>query len=239
MRQKIALMFFLVLLLGFSGCGDDESGPSFATEPEARAENDTSGKGVYKGVFIGSSGYVKVNLDNLGDSVITLTLNLDGTSYELGTDSIFNEAGFQGYFTDTIPAGPVRIGFYTNTDGSSFGFFDVTIPGHPDVSFLLFKEKSNVLVRCFEGTFSGSDAGTINFLFVGDEWKAITRSNAGTSGEDGELEGTLNGNTLVCDCDMDGDGTADLEFTGTLSGNSASGTWSGDGSGTWKAKRTL
>lgn len=240
MRTKISSLFLLLSLLVYTGCGDDESGPSFVTTPEANPDNDTSGKGVYKGVLIGSSGFIKVNLDNLGDGVITLTLNLDGETYDLETEQTYNpDVGFQGYFTGAVTGGLATVGFYTNTTGTEFGFFGIEIPGHPDVSFILVKEKSSELVRCFEGTFSGSDSGIINFLVVGDEWKALARPNGGSADDEAELDGDLNGNTLVCDCDVDGDGTDDMEFTGTINGNSMSGTWAdGEGSGTWSAKRT-
>lgn len=238
MRKNSWLLLLVAATLIFSGCGDDENGPSFANSPEARPENDASGKGIYKGVLIGSSGYVKVNMDNAGNGSISLTLNIDGTNYNLITLQTYSpEYGFEGNFIGLVGGDSATIGFYTNANGTSYGFFNINIPGHPNACLQLAKERSNALVRCFGGTFSGSDSGTINFLLYDDEWNALARGSGDS--DCAELDGILNGNTLVCDCDFDGDGDDDLDFTGTLSGNSMSGTWSSPdgGSGNWSASR--
>lgn len=236
-------VFFSAAVL-VSGCGDDESAPAFPNAPEARPENDNSGKGVYKGVLIGSSGFVKLNLDNLGNGVISLTLNIDGQNYDLTTEQTYNpEVGFQGYFRGAVGSGEASIGFWTNATGSEYGFFGVEIPGHPGACLILHKEKSNQLVRGFAGTYSGTMSGTpyngiMNFVIAGNSWTALTRTDGET--ECSELEGTVDGSTLVCDCDFDGDGTNDINFTGTLSGNTLSGTFSAtDVSGTWSASRVF
>lgn len=238
MRKNSWSLLFVAAMFVFSGCGDDESGPTFASSPEARSENDASGKGVYKGVFIGSSGFVKVNVDNSGDGSISLTLNIDGESYNLTTDQTYNpEYGFEGMFSGLVDGSTATIGFYTNADGTSYGVFNINIPGHPNACIQVVKEKSNALVRCFEGSYSGSQSGILNFVLYGNSrWEAISRETGGTSCDD--IEGTINGNNLVCNCDFDGDGTPDVDFTGTISGNNLSGTWSSSaGSGTWSATR--
>lgn len=230
--------FIIFGLVVIAGCGDDETGPSFPNAPEARSENDNSSKGIYKGVLIGSSGYVKVNIDNNGDGEISMTLNIDNATYQLTTEQRYNSSigGFQGYFRGNVHGGQASIGFYVLNNGQEYGFFEVDIPGHPNVCFQVVKEKSNALVRCFAGTFSGSESGIINFVLIDDEWCAVARENdeSGCS----ELEGALNGSTLVCNCDFDGNGDNDVDFTGTINGNALSGTWSaGDSSGTWNATR--
>lgn len=237
MSTKNWLLILLSAVIVFA-CGDDDSSPAFPNAPEARSENDNSSKGVYKGVLIGSSGYVKVNIDNRGDGNISLTLNIDGNTYELTTEQEYNsELGvFQGYFRGTISGNIATIGFYAMDNGRNYGFFDVSIPGHPNVCLQLIKEKSNAVVKCYAGTYSGAQSGTINFVITGDEWSAIARETGGLDCSD--LSGSINGSTLVCDCDFDGDGSNDLDFTGTVSGNSLSGTYSaGDASGTWSANR--
>lgn len=233
MRKNSWLLLLLVAAtLIFSGCGDDENGPSFVNSPEARSANDASGKGIYKGVLIGSSGYVKVNMDNAGNGSISLTLNIDGTNYNLTTTQTYEpEYGFEGTFTGSVGGGTATIGFYTNSDGTSYGFFGINIPGHPNACIQAVKEKSNALVRCFSGTISGDYTGIINFVVTGNEWTALARGEG--EAECSDLEGTINGSTIVCTCD--------IEFTGTISGNNMSGTWSSPavGSGTWSATRIL
>jgi hypothetical protein len=231
LNRFLAVPFALAIAF-LAGCGDDEKAPSFLTQPEARAENDNSGKGIYKGVLIGSSGHLKVDIDNSGDGSISLTLTLDDVRYNLTTEQRYNpEVGFQGYFRGTVNGGEAQIGYFTNANGTSYGFFGVEIPGHPDVVFLIFKEKSTAVLRLYEGTFSGSTSGTVNLVLFGNEWHAVTRPQGGTSEDVDFLDGEIDGNTLVCACDF--------TFTGTINGNNLSGTWAdGEESGTWTASRS-
>ncbi len=241
MNLKHLLSFLPVAFLMLSGCNDDEAGPDFTNQPEARAENDDSGKGIYKGVIIGSSGYVKLNIDNEGDGNISMTLFIDGVSYELTTEQVYNpEFGFQGYFRGTVGGSMASIGFYTLADGNSYGFFEVNIPGHPNACLQLVKEYSASLVRVFNGTFAGDQTGLINLILTSEEWEAIARET--DAADCAELEGSISNNTLTCNCDVDGDGTGDVEFNGTINGNNLSGTYaSSDGgiSGTWSATRVF
>lgn len=240
MRKLSWLWLLTGVLFVFSGCGDDENPPAFPTAPEANAANDNSSKGIYKGVVIGSSGYVKVNIDNAGDGRISLTLSIDGTTTELATDAEYNsETGvFQGYFTGPFGSSTASVGFFVASNGNEYGFFDVEIPGHPNVCLQVIKEKSNALIRCFNGTYTGAQSGILNFVLYENEWQALARGEGET--DCSLLEGTINGNTLDCDCDFDGDGEDDIAFSGTVNGNNLSGTYSSSlGSGTWSATRVF
>ncbi len=232
MRKLSCLCLLTGLLFAFSGCGDDENAPAFPTAPEANAANDNSSKGIYKGIVIGSSGYVKVNIDNAGDGQISLTLSIDGTTVQLTTSQEYNsELGiFEGYFTGPFGGGTASIGFYVADNGNDTGFFGVDIPGHPNACLISVKEKSNAQVRCFAGTYSGAASGILNFVLYQNEWIAIARGDDSTDCD--LIEGTIDGNSLVCDCDFD--------FSGTLNGDNLSGTYNSPaGSGTWSASRIL
>lgn len=236
MKHKLSL-FALVATLLLAGCSDDE-GPYVCSncvdQPEALAVNDGSGKGIYKGLIIGSSGTIKINMDNAGTGVISMTLIIDNHEIELTTDGTYTENGFEGYFYGTLETeDDVVIGFYVNATGTEFEIFGVEIPGHDDVSIGIVKEYSDSLVMVFEGTFSGDSQGILNLVKSGDEWAALARPSGEGSDAESGFEGDVEGNQLLCDC-------GDVEITGSISGDNITGTWNTpEESGTWKAKRTL
>jgi hypothetical protein len=106
-----------------------------------------------------------------------------------------------------------------------------TINFSVDPNAELVKETSTTLVQAFEGTYSGAATGTWNFVVRGNAVRGIRKWSQDNVKV--PISGTLNGTTL------NGQG-----YTGTINGNSASGTWTEDtpqfkGSGTWTGKRTL
>jgi hypothetical protein len=242
--MKIRLALFAVLTaLVLSRCSDDESPyecTSCVDSPEALAANDASGKGIYKGLVIGSSGQIYLDIDNDGLGEIIMTLTIDGQTIELTTEATYNpDVGFQGVFYGTMnTANDVEISFWSSADGSEYGIVYAEIPGHDNVSIELVKELSTALVKVFEGTFSGNSEGTLNLILVDDEWYALARPTDGTSDGVTSCEGDIEGNTLVSDC-------TDIQISGTISGDNISGQWTSQGTtgtteaGTWKAKRTL
>jgi hypothetical protein len=227
----------LAAILFSTGCNDDD-GPyvcsSCVDSPEALAANDNSGKGIYKGLVVGSSGTVKINIDNDGDGVLSITLKIDNHTINLTTEASYTENGFEGYFYGTLnTTNDVVIGFYVNSTGTDMEVFGVEIPGHDDVTIEVEKEKSNKLIMVFEGTFSGDSEGTLNLVVSDDEWKAIARPTGSNSDDEAEFEGDISGSTLTCNC-------GDVEIEGSISGDNITGTWvTPEESGTWKAKRTL
>ncbi len=242
MKTKLALIAMLAMFV-FSGCGDDASPykcSSCVNEPEALLANDAIGKGIYKGVLIGSTGTIKFDIANDG-STITAILVIDGNEFALETDQTYN-GGFEGYFYNDMGTltedDDISIGFYVSSDGSGFGFFGITIPGHENVSIDIFKELSTSLVIAFEGTYSGDDTGTFNMVVKrstsgsgswivlsrnDDDIQAITSFEEGTVSEDGAISGG-----------------SDVVITGEIVGDIIKGDWETNlSSGTWKGKRTL
>ncbi|HEX9979776.1 MAG TPA: hypothetical protein VGB50_04335, partial [Flavobacterium sp.] len=73
--KKILLIAMTFLLI--TSCSEDSSsGGNLSDTPDANAEHDTSNFGIYKGVFVGSSGVVTVNINN--DNSITAKLRING-----------------------------------------------------------------------------------------------------------------------------------------------------------------
>jgi hypothetical protein len=232
MRLSLIAILFISLL---AACGDDTA-PYKCTEctdsPEANAAYDNTGQGIYKGVLIGSSGTIKFDIANNG-TTITAVIVIDGKSVTLTASGTYLPAsGFQGGFSGTLDGGTIVIPFnVSNTGTVTIG--TPTIPGHPDVIFGIYKEKSNQIVQAFEGTYTGGDGGTFNLVFRKNEdgsgvWYAISRP----------LEGLFQGE-LGLDSKMIGGG-GNVVINGTVSGDNVKGQWTnGVIVGTWKGKRTL
>jgi len=238
MTKKLSLIAFLFISL-LSACSDDSGTyqcKDCADAPEANAAYDLTGQGIYKGVLIGSSGTIKFDIAN-NSTAITAVLEIDGKTVTLTATGSYNvSTGYSGAFTGTMEGGAVSITF-TVTNAGVFTMGTVTIPGHPNVIFGIYKEKSNKLVQAFEGTYSGDDAGTFNMVFRRNEngsgaWYVISRRT-----EDG-LDSYFQGEVSV-DGAMVG-GAQNVVITGTLDGDNVKGTWTnGAVSGTWKGRRTL
>lgn len=228
--MKAKLILFFLAILAFS-CSDNESKykcKDCVSTPEAAAVNDASGKGIYKGLVVGSSGTIKFNIANSG-STLTATLVIDGDEYELTTQATYN-SGFEGYFYGTMnTTNDISIGFWVSSDGTDFGYFGVVIPGHPDVQIELYKELSDALVKVYEGTYSGDDSGTFNMVVQDNKWIVAT-------GDGDPFYGVLVNGAMSCVY------CGEVEITGKVGAEEISGNWNvpanGD-KGSWKGKRTL
>jgi hypothetical protein len=237
MTKRLSLISLLFISL-FSACGDDEPSAYKCSEcvdaPEANAAYDNTGRGIYKGVLIGSSGTIKFDIAN-NSTDITAVLEIDGESVTLTSTGTYDPAtGFTGAFTGTMDGGAVSIQF-TVTNGGTFQIFSVTIPGHSNVIFRIFKEKSTQLVEAFEGTYKGADSGTFNMVILrdgaGGDWGVITRS------EDADYVfiGQIDDDQLL-------GGGGDIIIVGEINGDNIKGVWENavnGATGTWTGKRTL
>jgi hypothetical protein len=238
MKIKFALIAMLALIV-FSGCSDDDEAPYTCSdcvdEPEALAANDGSGKGIYKGVIIGSTGTITINIDNAGNGHITALLVLDDDEIELTADVEYNEDGFNGCFVNANEG--VSICFTVSPTGS-VEVGDITIPGHPVIMIALFKEYSNQLVSGFEGTYTGGEGGgTFNMIMRQNTngngaWGVISRRT-----QSPHEEGLFTGE--ISDDELNGGG-GEVDITGEKDGDVVKGEWTnGVISGTWTGKRTL
>lgn len=227
--------FLLIALLGFfQACGNDDDTkdpgtkePELVTSPEATAENNASSAGVYKGVVIGSSGTVKVMLQG---GIKSAVVTLDNVTKTLGTNDLKNWAPGQAINNALFSADNWQLRFSVNANGANPQAV-VTIPGHAGATISMFKEVSTDLVKAYEGTFSGANSGTWNFMIKGRQVRGIRKGAMDTVAV--ALSGGMSGDTLM-------GYTGSASVTGTVTGNNASGTWTDSGtSGTWTGKRTL
>jgi hypothetical protein len=232
---KIIIPLF-ILIASFVSCKKDkESTPSYTcatckTTPDAKAANDASNKGVYKGVIIGSSGTIMFDLQNNG-TTITATMVLDGVTVNL-TASVSIVAGqsFVAPFTGTLNGQPVSITFSVGASGSTPTVTTSNIPGHPNSSFTIIKETSTSLVEAFEGTYSTSqpESGIFNMVlsrtlkvFGGTSRKTGTTTN-------NSFNGIINASNEL----IDGTGKKIAKLNGDVMTG-------GDATITINAKRTL
>lgn len=204
--------------------------PTCVTTPEAKAEHDASSGGVYKGVIVGSSGTIALYLYNTGTEVKAL-VSFDGQNTTMTTQSLSAWSPGQpitnALFTGTINGQTISAYFSVGANGQN-PQVQLTIPGHT-VKVAVYKETSTTLVKNYEGTYTGDDAGTFNMAFHGNDYSIVA-----DNGED-PIEGTLVNGAI--DFSQNG-----LEIKGTFNGDDVSGTWKdSDNSkhGTWSGKRTL
>lgn len=192
----------------FAACKKDDGPgdtPSYTcatckSTPDALAANNASNRGIYKGVFIGSTGTIMFNLANSG-TTITAVLVIDGVTVNLTSNvTIVNGQPYNAPFTGTFNGLPVTINFAVGLSGGTPTVTSANIPGHPSASFTVIKETSSTLVEAFEGTYSTTlpETGNFNILILRSQgvWGGIARKTGGTSADDDDVNGTFTDNKL-------------------------------------------
>lgn len=235
----VTLLFLTVFFLT-TGCKkDDKKTDSYkctscTTTPEAKAANDAGGKGIYKGIVIGSTGTIKFDVQNSG-STIKAFLTIDGTAVELTSNiTLEGSNSYVAPFTGTLNGQQITITFSVGMNGSDPSITSANIPGHPNAQFVLVKETSTALIECYEGTYHTTKPkdGTFNIILsrAVNKWGGIARENGKTEADD--VSGKIINNKLVED-----NGTT----MATLANDEINGSFN-DGNGqtvTIKGKRTL
>jgi hypothetical protein len=219
-----------------SNNGNNTNNGTSATEITKPQYNNTS-FGVYKGVVIGSSGTIFFRINN-GDNTAKGYLNIDNkwdtlsTTNTIVTGQPLINVVFTGRFSSmTLNA---------NADGSQANLTAINITGHINPTIFIMHENSTKQIYCYEGTFNGSNSGTLNCARVGqnngDTAYVLTRITGDTSLSNGF--GQVNNNSATINL------YRDLAITfvvqGNFSGNNFSGTWSwaAIGNGTFACTRT-
>lgn len=241
--KKIMLSLVTVSILFVTSCkkSDNNNNTTYVcatctTTPQGNPIYDNTASGLYKGILIGSTGTIKFDINNY-NSTITATLKIDGDSAVLISQVSAPPSGvYTSPFFGTLNGQAVSITFSVNFDGSAPTITSSNIPGHPGATFIIAKETSSSIVRCFEGTYTNTlnESGTFNIAvsttFKG--WKGITRKNGGSSTTN--VSGDYANNILFW-----GTGVTAPQVA-TINGDTFSGTFN-DGSSnvTVNGKRTL
>ncbi len=233
--MKKLILALILATLSFS-CSDDDnssSGGSLSNTPMAKEEYNNSNYGVYKGVFVGSTGNVLININN--DGTLSAKIVIDGKTYNFTTEETVElEETTSITFTNTRGD---SFDFYVNYDGAYPDISNISIEGHPDAYIYVIKEQSDQLVKCFQGTAKQGNqlVATFNLIISGDEVHGIAKSS--NSGSSDLLMGSIEGNQISGHVVDD-----EVTFIGTVNGNNANGTWIHHGDqeeGTWSGKRKL
>lgn len=167
--MKKLLLSGLLMAILFAGCKKENT-----TNNNPPVTNfDHSSGGVYKGVFIGSSGTILIYIHN-GDNLVTAYINVDGlidtltsTTPYVNGESITSMV-FYGSFSSMV--------FSVNADGSDPNIISIDIYGHNSVTGDVVKELSTQVVSCFEGTYNGTDSGTFNCIRFGNNVIGLGKS---------------------------------------------------------------
>lgn len=226
MKMRISILVAVAIIVG--ACGSDPAPTSaFKNSPDAKATEDTKSGGIYKGVIVGSSGFFAVVLQS---GLKEIVLTLDGEKRTLTTTAL-----------DSWTSGePIKNVVFTSGDWSatfSVGGAGIvpsvtlSLAGHTGAQAVIIKELSTAVVRAYEGTYSGSESGTWNFVLQGPVLSGVSRTTSGSGSS--TFYGLVNGNDLTLQTPITG--------SGTISGDSVNGTWQTDTStsGTWSGKRVL
>ncbi len=190
-----------------------------ADSPEALIENDNSNKGVYKGIFVGSTGTISINIQN-GSDLITATLVIDGVSINL-TSSVEVENGqpFVAPFEGIFNGEPVVLTFSVGLSGATPTVLSSDIPGHPNAVFEIYKETSTSLIEAFEGTLTrNGEPGTFNVVLSTalGMWSGVAQEV--NTGEISYGEGIINGSNQLLD---------EVRVIGTITGDEINGSFTG------------
>jgi hypothetical protein len=232
MKKLFTLLFATAFLFS---CSSDSSSDSntvgLSNTPLAKAEFDSSNFGIYKGVIIGSSGVITINIKNDGNINATLLIDGVSTTYSSVEEVTLNQPITNLTFTSNNNTFDVNV----SASGDDISVVSSNITGHLDATFNVVKEYATDLVKCYQGTYTGaSDNGVFNIIILDQDLYGLSQSNAFPETDtlflnggyiDNVISGTFSGGT----------------FVGTTSGNTISGSWQNTSqeSGTWTGQRTL
>ncbi|WP_113664310.1 hypothetical protein [Pedobacter nanyangensis] len=214
--------------------GNKDETNGLITKPEAKAAENNKSGGVYKGVLVGSTGYVKIILQG-GQKSVTVTMN--GATKTLAEVSFLPASWSSGQAITEAKFSKDNwtVVFAVDADGGN-PQITVDIPGHSNIVATIVKETSATQVMSFEGkiTYNGNSANSaFNFvvsgeLFVGngrmpDESTTYSMFGQLTDNKT-KITGYINNATV----------------SGTINGDTASGTIvTPNATATWTAKGTL
>ena len=164
MRNKFLLICVLALAIYSCGKNKTDKDNGLPSTAETKPKFDNTSFGVYKGVIVGSSGYIVFRINN-GDDVVKGTLKIDGREDVLTTKEklIAGQRISNVLFTGSFSSMKLS----ADADGRNANLTDIKIEGHTHVGAYISHENSTVPVMLYEGTFTGIASGMINYTKVG------------------------------------------------------------------------
>ena len=228
------LLVLLIAGIFFTACSSDSStptGPTLSDTPTAKIQFNDTNFGVYKGILVGPTGLITLNIKN--DGFLNATVVLDGITYLFTSEGSVTEG--QAINDLVFNNGDMSFAVSISADGTEVNETAISLPGYPSADMLMTKEYSDAQVTCYQGAYSGDAIGDFNFLAIGTNVYGLSLGSDGLNNF--YIQGSRSGNSLS--------GTYDMGiFSGTYTENNVSGTWedntSGSSdSGTWTSQRKL
>jgi hypothetical protein len=236
--MKKLLLIFVVGCLTFS-CSDEESSPTptLSDTATALAEFNNSAQGIYKGIITGPLGEASLLVNIYNDGTVWAKMEHNGVEFLFETDDFFpNENINMSYI---FHSGDKEFNFNVLENGLlpeavAIEFNGISMRG------ILLKEKSNSLVKCFNGTYVGGDNGKFCTVIGNGKVLLIGKSNLLTDNGGAIYGEGYDSNDVIFE------GYVSLGFSpgifnGVVEGNSVNGSWSSvqHGNGTWSGNRIL
>jgi len=224
--KKFLVKTLLSITIIFASCSENDPlitiNDSAEELPIALSQYDNSNYGIYKGVFVGSSGTILVNLNNNG--VISVSLTIDGVNYPFtSTESITENEQTETTFTYQNNS----FSFTVNADGSNPLITNVSIEGHPNASIIVVKENSSYVAQLYEGSYEGidqnNDQGTFNAIVFNGSVYILSKSSV--YGSSSYASGSVDGNLVS------GASSLGTIFSGNIENDEVM-------NGTWKITQT-
>jgi hypothetical protein len=220
----VGIIAAFVLGAFLASCDKKDDGQETGTSStETTVEFDHSSFGIYKGVIVGSSGTLKIEINN-GNSSAKAWLTIDGQSDVLTCSATFTEgqairnAAFTGAFSSFT--------FSVDADGGNPVIENLSIEGHSNVVVVVIKETSNSVVAAYEGTYTGGNnaAGVLNIARNNNRFAGSVKGDDGfTAGLSGTIDG--NGNFSGTSHTTFNGLSVTLTYSGKFTGDNVSGTW--------------
>lgn len=243
-KKILSGILFLTCFVSVT-CSKKDEPPAdngLSNTPMAKAAYDNNNFGIYKGVFVGSSGTVLINVNN--DNTVTAILKVDGSTYNFTSSQTIQPS--QATIINFVN-GTNSFTYSSGANGSNPTVTNVVLSGHPYSGISVLKETSTSQVKVYEGTYKESAAGgetgvwnmQISTTTVGGEAKVnggqfLPYPIIGTISNN-QINGTSPAPTIVPP-----GGTPGTVIQATISGDNFSGTFSNVyGGGTLTGKRTL
>lgn len=228
-----SLLVATTMLVFACSKSSNDSGSDAPIVPNAQYNN--SNLGLYNGVFVGSKGIVRINMNNDNDNKLTATFKVDGVDYNFNSTATITQgqpvtANFSG------PSGSFT--FTCDANGANPAVSSLVFTGHPNAAVAVIKSLSYSWADMFQCTYKEDATGGETGVFM----IAIVNHVVTGLGTDDALlytyhiSGTQSGQNVVCTTPITG-GVTDIigtvstdnsKITGTFSNMYGTGTWKGD-----------
>jgi hypothetical protein len=228
MIQKFIVLLGLLILHSCSNC-DPSTNEKLRNESIAKTAYNNSNFGIYKGILVGSSGIAMININNNGTTNALLTI--DGVRLEFrAIEQVTEHQSTPIRFTNNDNS----FDFMVGENGENPTIFNCNFKNYPQVKIQVAKEQSSSPIKCYQGRYTGDDAGIFNY-YIDEKGGIYGMAKSKYNDDILPLNGSLNSQNSIT-----GTIIVDGEFEGTISSNFYEGSWqkSQENSGIWYAKRT-